>query len=257
MCCRTGNYTVCWRVRASFSPEILQAGTVKGLTRLSGAGDLALCHRWSTLPKTTKTRPWTVPFWASLWRHVHGRRASVAEVYVASRGNRALPFIGTKEWTNMAQLCRVRELCESRGGRPGLSVLTRLTVSVDVKQHWPMIRHWSQFVPNMSTDIRGHEALHHHQKRLKFEGKSICVCITMVRTTTQNQAKAIGNVCTCSTFTSINCVRGLGVSGSMNRARGLWVSGSTTCMHEERRRQQWRGLRTRFLVLLSRLSVKI
>ena len=25
-----------------------------------------------------------------------------------------------------------------------------------------MLRHWSQFVPNMPTDIRGHEALHHH-----------------------------------------------------------------------------------------------
>ena len=30
---------------------------------------------------------------------------------------------------------RVQELCESRGGRPGLSVLTSLTVSVDVKHH--------------------------------------------------------------------------------------------------------------------------
>ena len=30
---------------------------------------------------------------------------------------------------------RVQELCESRGGRPGLSVLTSLTVSVDIKQH--------------------------------------------------------------------------------------------------------------------------
>ena len=28
-----------------------------------------------------------------------------------------------------------------------------------------MLRHWSQFVPNMSTDIRGHEALHHHHFR--------------------------------------------------------------------------------------------
>ena len=37
-----------------------------------------------------------------------------------------------------------------------------LTVSVDVKQYWIMLRHWSQFVPNMPTDIRGHEALHHH-----------------------------------------------------------------------------------------------
>ena len=26
-----------------------------------------------------------------------------------------------------------------------------------------MLRHWSQFVPNMSTDIRGHETLHHHR----------------------------------------------------------------------------------------------
>ena len=31
--------------------------------------------------------------------------------------------------------CRVQELCESQGGRPGLSVLMSLTFSVDVKQH--------------------------------------------------------------------------------------------------------------------------
>ena len=37
-----------------------------------------------------------------------------------------------------------------------------LTVSVDVKQHWTVLRHSSQYVPNMSTDIRGHEALLHH-----------------------------------------------------------------------------------------------
>ena len=29
----------------------------------------------------------------------------------------------------------VQELCESRGGRPGLSVLTSLMVSVDAKQY--------------------------------------------------------------------------------------------------------------------------
>ena len=29
--------------------------------------------------------------------------------------------------------CIVQELCENRGGRPGLSVLTSLLVSVDVK----------------------------------------------------------------------------------------------------------------------------
>ena len=33
---------------------------------------------------------------------------------------------------------RVQELCESRSGRPGLSVLMSLTVSVDVKQHRTM-----------------------------------------------------------------------------------------------------------------------
>ena len=43
-------------------------------------------------------------------------------------------------------------------GFPSIS----LTVSVDVKEYWPVLRHWSQFVLNVSTDIRGHEALHHH-----------------------------------------------------------------------------------------------
>ena len=50
----------------------------------------------------------------------------------------------------------VQELCESRGGRPVRSVLTNLLVSVDVKLHWTMFRHWSQLVPNMSADIWGH-----------------------------------------------------------------------------------------------------
>ena len=36
-CYRTGKYTVCRRVRASFSPEILQAGAVKGLIYLLDA----------------------------------------------------------------------------------------------------------------------------------------------------------------------------------------------------------------------------
>ena len=49
--------------------------------------------------------------------------------------------IGTN-WT-----LRGQELCESRGGRPGLCILMSLTVSVDVKQHWNVLRHWSQFVP--------------------------------------------------------------------------------------------------------------
>ena len=52
----------------------------------------------------------------------------------------------------------VGEMLESRGGHPGLSVLTSLLVSVDVKLYWTMLRHWSQLVPNMSADIWGHYA---------------------------------------------------------------------------------------------------
>ena len=58
---------------------------------------------------------------------------------------------------------RVQELCESRGGRPGLPVLMSLLVSVDVKQHWTMLTHWSQFVPNMST---------RHPRTLSFTSSS-------------------------------------------------------------------------------------
>ena len=47
----------------------------------------------------------------------------------------------------------VQELCERRGGRPWLSVLTSLLVSVDVKNYCTVLRHWSQLVPNTSTDI--------------------------------------------------------------------------------------------------------
>ena len=50
----------------------------------------------------------------------------------------------------------VQELCESRGGRPGLSILTSLLASVDVMIYWTMLRHWSQLVPSMSADIWGH-----------------------------------------------------------------------------------------------------
>ena len=50
----------------------------------------------------------------------------------------------------------VQELCESQGGHLGLSVLTSLMVSVDIKQYWTRLTNWSQLVPNMSTDIPGH-----------------------------------------------------------------------------------------------------
>ena len=41
----------------------------------------------------------------------------------------------TKHHLKDLSVVGVQELCESRGGRPGLSVLMSLTVSVDVKQH--------------------------------------------------------------------------------------------------------------------------
>ena len=48
----------------------------------------------------------------------------------------------------------VQELCESRGGSPGLSVLTSLLASVDVKNFEPCFGiAGSQLVPNMSADI--------------------------------------------------------------------------------------------------------
>ena len=37
-----------------------------------------------------------------------------------------------------------------------------------------MLRHWSPFVPNKSTDIRGHEALHHHQQSGIRQRCSLC-----------------------------------------------------------------------------------
>ena len=55
--------------------------------------------------------------------------------------------------TPTATIFIVQELCEIRGGRPGLSVLTSLLVSVDVKIYCTVLRHWSQLVPNMSHDI--------------------------------------------------------------------------------------------------------
>ena len=48
-------------------------------------------------------------------------------------------------------LYKAQELCESWSGCPALPILISLMVSVDVNQHWTMHTHWSQFVPNIST----------------------------------------------------------------------------------------------------------
>ena len=44
-------------------------------------------------------------------------------------------FFKRKESRSGIEPSIVQELCESRGGRPGLSVLTSLLVSVDVKNY--------------------------------------------------------------------------------------------------------------------------
>ena len=59
-----------------------------------------------------------------------------------------LDLILINQLINHAGSIIVQELCESRGGRPGLSVLTSLLVSVDVKNYLTVLRHWSQLVPN-------------------------------------------------------------------------------------------------------------
>ena len=70
--------------------------------------------------------------------------------------NKPTVSVDVKQHSTNLKIHIVQELCESRGGRPGLSILTSLVVSVYVKLYWTMLRHWSQLVPNMSTDIRGH-----------------------------------------------------------------------------------------------------
>ena len=56
----------------------------------------------------------------------------------AEKGDPNLPQ-GTMKYLRKCVLrereLAVQELCESRGGRPGLSVLMSFTVSVDVKQY--------------------------------------------------------------------------------------------------------------------------
>ena len=113
--------------------------------------------------------------YSDIWRcwetaaHSHDRRV---QQYIKVLGNGCtLSWQACTAIYMLGNSCtlRVQELCETRGGRPGFPVLMSLMVSVDVKQHWTTHMHWSQFVPNMSTDIRGHEApQHHHQLHTLF-----------------------------------------------------------------------------------------
>ena len=64
---------------------------------------------------------------------------TLPEMITSQKGRSLSPRVCPPTWplclTLSAHSVRVQELCESRGGRPGLSVLMSLTVSVDVKQH--------------------------------------------------------------------------------------------------------------------------
>ena len=61
---------------------------------------------------------------------------SCVKVVMASRApvpNKPTVSVDVKQHSTFRNI--VQELCESRGGRPGLSVLTSLLVSVDVKNY--------------------------------------------------------------------------------------------------------------------------
>jgi len=97
----------------------------------------------------------------SAWSTTHCPRAVVPPSSRSHFGTG--PTAGINFAPNQASNVRFKELCESRGGHPGLSVLTSLMVSVDVQQHWTMLMHWSQLVTNMSTDIWWHYATQQQQ----------------------------------------------------------------------------------------------
>ena len=124
-------------------------------------------RRWQVTAKHT----YTLPVW--LWMKWHCKLVNGWMVYTELAPRCSTSLATTKEryqyttsvdtknarYKRMQSLIQnhiVQELCESRGGRPGLSVLTSLLVSVDVKNYWTVLRHSSQLVPNMSNDIWGH-----------------------------------------------------------------------------------------------------
>ena len=85
---------------------------------------------------------------------------------------------------------RIQELCASQGGRPGLPALMSLMVSVDVKQHWTVLRHWSQFVlicQPTSEDIKLYIIIKHvyvliADKRTRWKEPMANLCATWTST---------------------------------------------------------------------------
>ena len=64
----------------------------------------------------------------------------------------------------MGQHGRAQELCESRGGRPGLPSLIKPTVSVDVKQHSTKARVVSAAATGKADSNQGHQPFDQDQQ---------------------------------------------------------------------------------------------
>ena len=121
------------------------------------------------------------------WSTTHCPRAVVPPPSRSHLGTG--PTAGINFAPNQASNVRVKELCESRGGRPGLSVLTSLMVSVDVQQHWTVLMHWSQLVTNMSTDIWWHYATQQQQLHKPYKWYSSYTHLKMFKNLKKKKRK--------------------------------------------------------------------
>ena len=122
---------------------------------VGGCGAVPSGLRWPWLqPRQRHSQNlWNHQCCCYLWRGEHCHDAADCQVRLRVT---SLPVPVRNAGSITRKRVIVQELCESRGGRPGLSVLMSILVSVDVKLYWTMLQHWSQLVPNMSTNIRGH-----------------------------------------------------------------------------------------------------
>ena len=77
----------------------------------------------------------------------------------------------------------VQELCESRGGRPGLSVLTSLLVSVDIKIYEPCfgIGHNLSLICLMTSEDIKHQLIIINQMSVDILGTSCDQCQSTVQ----------------------------------------------------------------------------
>ena len=130
----------------------------------------------------TYNKPWSAPFtrmfsaaacwfWTTHADRLPGQRyeaslVSLRELISARKTSRS---------TRTKKL-EVQELC-------GLSVLMSLTVSVIVNQHWTVLRHWSQFVPNNYVNRHHHHYGNYHLARVWILTK----CINSTRGTSSRK----------------------------------------------------------------------